>query len=271
MNSDYWIRDLLERDLNLYVSKSFEAISGAALRATIAQCGPTEPNADKRLKRDDFRTSTIQFARTFGWSAQVFGMPIPELHIRTDQPTGVVALPADPRASEAGRGVLSGLSAPECAFVSGKHLASYRPEVYIRNLFPAQTELTVMLFAGVLIAEPNIPLPQELASNVRATAQALTHYLDAQSREMLTNYVRRFVDEGAKVNIKRWSRAAELTGGRAGLLLAGDLEVAKKVVSGEKATPDLPATDKMKDLLVFSVGPEYAALREALGVSIKVE
>ena len=59
--------------------------------------------------------------------------------------------------------------------------------------------------------------------------------------------------------------------GRAGLLLAGDLEVAKKVISGEKATPDLTATDKMKDLLVFSVGPEYAALRQALGVSIKVD
>lgn len=271
LNNEYWVRFLLHPEQNLYVSKIFEALSGAALKAKIAQLGAATPGGEKRLKGDDFRTSTIQFARTFGWSAQVLGMPIPELHIRNDQPTGVVALATEPRASEAGRGVLSGLSAPECAFVCGKHLAAYRPELYIRNLFPAQTELTVMLFAGVLIAEPNIPLPQELASNVRATAQALNHFLDAQSREMLSNFVRRFVDDGAKVNIKRWNRAAELTGGRAGLLLAGDLEVAKKVVSGEKATPDLTATDKMKDLLVFSVGPEYAALRQALGVSIKVD
>lgn len=95
--------------------------------------------------------------------------------------------------------------------------------------------------------------------------------MDAHSREVLATFVKRFVEDGAKVNIKRWSRAAELTAGRAALLLTGDLEVAKKVVSGEKATADLSAADKMKDLLVFSVSPEYSALREALGVAIRVE
>lgn len=271
LNNEYWVRYLLHPDLNLYVSKIFEAISGAALKAKIAQAGSPLSPSDKRIVGDDFRNSTLQFARTFGWAAQVLGLPIPELVVRNDQPIAVNALASDPRASEAGRAVLSGLSAPECAFVSAKHLASYRPELYIRNLFPAQAELTVMLFAGVVIAEPATPLPQELVSNVRATAAALTQYMDAHSRETLATFVKRFVEDGAKVNIKRWSRAAELTAGRAALLLTGDLEVAKKVVSGEKATADLSAADKMKDLLVFSVSPEYSALREALGVAIRVE
>lgn len=271
LNNEYWVRYLLHPDLNLYVSKIFEAISGAALKAKITQAGSPISPSDKRIVGDDFRNSTLQFARTYGWAAQVLGLPIPELVVRSDQPIGVNALATEPRASEAGRAVLSGLSAPECAFVSAKHLASYRPELYIRNLFPAQAELTVMLFAGVVIAEPATPLPQELVSNVRATAAALGQYMDAHSREVLATFVKRFVEEGAKVNIKRWSRAAELTAGRAALLLTGDLEVAKKVVSGEKATADLSAADKMKDLLVFSVSPEYSALREALGVAIRVE
>lgn len=271
LNNEYWVRYLLHPDLNLYVSKIFEAISNAALKAKVAQAGSPISPSDKRIVGDDFRNSTLQFARTFGWAAQVLGLPIPELVVRNDQPISVNALASEPKASEAGRAVLSGLSAPECAFVSAKHLASYRPELYVRNLFPAQAELTVMLFAGVVIAEPGTPLPQELVSNVRATAAALTQYMDAHSREVLATFVKRFVEDGAKVNIKRWSRAAELTAGRAALLLTGDLEVAKKVVSGEKATADLSAADKMKDLLVFSVSPEYSALREALGVAIRVE
>jgi golgin subfamily B member 1 len=216
-------------------------------------------------------TSTITFARTFGWTAQVLGIPIPELYIRNDQPGAIRSIVADPRASEAGRAVLSGFQPHEFAFICGKHLAGYRPELFIRNLFPAQTDLTVMLFAGMVIADPKTPLPQELATNVRATAQALSQYMDTQARDYLANVVKRFVAEGAKVNIKTWMRAAELTACRAALLVCGDLETAKKILSAESATPELTAADKMKDLLVFTMTENYGILRRSLGVEIPVE
>lgn len=270
LNDELWLKHLFHSHQNIYVSKILEAVSTAALKAKIAQLGPNYRPPDKKFKQD-VATSTITFARTFGWAAQVLNVPMPELYVRNDQPGAIAALATEPRASEAGRTVLSGFQPPELAFVCGKHLASYRPELYIRNLFPAHTDLMVMLFAGVTIADPKTPMPQELASNVRSTAQALVQFMDAQTREYLRTVVKRFVEDGAKANIKRWNQGAELTASRAALLLCGDLELAKKLLSAERASPDLSAADKMKELLTFSVGPDYLALRKALGVNIVAE
>ncbi len=270
LNDELWLKHLFHEKQNIYISKILEAVAGAALKAKIAQLGPNYRPPDKKFKQD-VATSTITFARTFGWAAQVLNVPIPELYVRNDQPGAITALATEPRASEAGRTVLSGFQPPELAFICGKHLATYRPELYIRNLFPAHSDLMVMLFAGVTIAAPKTPLPQELATNVRSTAQALAQFMDAQTREYLRTVVKRFIEDGAKANIKRWNQGAELTACRAALLVCGDLEIAKKLISAERASPDLSAADKMKELLTFSVGSDYLALRKALGVNIVAE
>ncbi len=270
LSNDHWVKLLLHPKLNVYLSQIFVGVVKAAIQAKLAQLGPGHKPPDKKYKQD-IQSSTITFVRSFGWSSQVLGVPMPELYLRNDQPGGLEALVADPAASQAGRSVLSGHQPPELAFLTGKHLATYRPELYIRNLFPGKSDLTVMLFAGVIIGAPNTPLPQEIASNVHATAKALNQHLDAQSREHLRSVVKRFVADGAKANIKRWNEAAELTACRAALLLTGDLEVAKKMLSAERGTPELTAAEKMKDLLVFMVSEQYSALRAALGVKIPVE
>jgi golgin subfamily B member 1 len=267
LGNEHWAKYLLHPRLSVYISKVLEAVAGAALKAKIAQLGASYKPPDKKFKQD-VATSTVTFARTFGWSAQVLGVPIPELYLRNDSPGALEVLATDPKASEAGRGVLSGFQPPELAFISGKHLAGYRPELYLRNLFPGQNDLTVMFYAGVLIGAPNTQLPQDVASNVQATAKAINQFLDAQARDYLRNIVKKFLAEGAKTNIKQWMAAAELSSCRAGLLISGDLEVAKKVLSTERATPELAAADKMKDLLVFMVSEQYTALRRALGVNI---
>jgi tetratricopeptide (TPR) repeat protein len=267
LSNDHWTKLLLHPRLDTYVSKILEGVAGAALKAKIAQLGANNKLPDKKYKQDVV-TSTITFARTFGWSAQVLGLPMPELYVRNDQPGAIEALPTEPKASEAGRSVLSGFQPPELAFVCGKHLAGYRPELYIRNLFPSQSDLTVMLFAGVLIGAPSTPLPQEIASNVQATAKALSQHMDAQAREYLHKVVKRFISDGAKANIKQWNQAAELTACRAALAVSGDLEIAKKILSAERGSPELSAADKMKDLLVFMVSEEYSAVRAALGIKI---
>jgi golgin subfamily B member 1 len=270
LSNDHWIRYLLHPQQNLYVSKILEGISGAALKAKIAQLGPGYKAPDKKYK-EDVATSTITFARTFGWTGQVLGVPAPELYVRNEDPGGLAALPLEPRASQAGRAVLSGFQPQELAFICGKHLAGYRPELYIRNLFPAHTDLTVMLFAGVTIAAPNAPLPQEIASNVRSTAQVLNQFMDTQAREYLRTVVKRFIADGARANIKQWNKAAELTSCRAALLVSGDLEIARKIIGTEPATPELGPADKMKDLLVFMLSERYAALRLALGINIPID
>jgi tetratricopeptide (TPR) repeat protein len=270
LSNDLWTRHLFHPDENLYISKIFEMIAPAALQAKIAQLKAQNklPVLDKRFKQDP-ANSTVTFAKTFGWAAQVLGVPSPELYVRNDVPGSVVAVPAVPPASVAGQTVLTGFQAQELTFICGKHLAQYRGEHYIRTLFPTQAELTIMLFAGVMLAAPNTPMPQDTAKQIRATAQELAKYMQPVQMEGLRMVVKRFIEEGAKANMKRWNQAAELTACRAGLLVSADLEIAKKIISAEPQLPgDLSAADKMKELLVFSVSEDYAQLRKALGIAI---
>jgi hypothetical protein len=187
-------------------------------------------------------------------------------------PGAIVAVPAQPPASIAGQTVLSGFQPHELTFICGKHLAYYRGEHYVRTLFPTQAELAIMLFAGVYIANPQTPMPADRQQQIQLTARELVKYMQPVQLEGLRLVVKRFLEEGAKANIKRWNQAVELTACRAGLLVCGDLEIAKKILASEQQMPgDLSPTEKMKDLLVFSVSEEYATLRRSLGIAIGQE
>ena len=74
----------------------------------------------------------------------------------------------------------------------------------------------------------------------------------------------------ATPDLARWSQMADLTATRAGLLLAGSVEVAKKGLLLERHyASDLAPRERLKELLAFAVSDEYAELRAAIGVSVE--
>ncbi|MDX2051129.1 MAG: tetratricopeptide repeat protein [Polyangiaceae bacterium] len=271
LSNELWVKHLMHPDGSMYISRIFEFIVPAALQAKVAQLRAQSklPVLDKRFKQDP-ATSTVTFAKTFGWAAQVLSLQSPELYVRSDVPGAIVPVASAPPASVAGQSVLSGFSPQELAFICGKHLATYRAEYYIRSLFPTQAELTVMLFAGVFLAVPGTPVPPEMAQQVQATAQELAKYLQPVQLEGLRLVVKKFLEDGAKVNIKRWSQAAELTACRAGLVVSGDLDIAKKILAAEPQLPGDPTpAEKLSELLKFSTSEDYSQIRKALGVAIQ--
>jgi tetratricopeptide (TPR) repeat protein len=273
VTGDLWQRHLLHGDANNHVSKIFEAVVPAALQAKSAELKATGKltSLDPRFKQDP-NTSTVSFARTFGWAAQVLGVQSPELYVRSDVAGGIIAVPALPPASVAGQTVLSGFQPQELAFVCAKHLASYRGEAYIRNLFQTQSELTMMFFAGVMLAAPNTPLPAEIVNNVKVSAQALRRFMEPMAFESLAAAVKRWMNDGSTANIKRWMQAIEVTAVRAGFVACGDLDIAKRILAAEPQLPgDLSPAEKMRELLLYSVSEDYMALRKAIGVTIPVE
>src|SRR5690606_27188829 len=133
-------------------------------------------------------------------------------------------------------------------------------------------ELTVILFAAIRIVAPQTPAPREYTAQVQATAQSLGRYLQPIQLEALKVEVSRFLKEGARANIKRWAQAVETTASRAGLLLAGDLEVAKRVIASERQIPgDLTPQERLKELMLFNVSDDYFKLRKQIGIDIKPE
>jgi hypothetical protein len=180
-----------------------------------------------------------------------------------------MAVPATPPASVAGQTVLTGFTPQELTFIVGKHLSSYRGEHYIKNLFPTLNELKVILFAGVKLVMGDFTVPGEMAQAVNMTAQELVKHMQPVQRESLRIVVQKWMEDGAKADLKRWMQAIEITACRAGLLLCADLEIAKKIIAAEPQLPgDLPPAEKMKELLVFSVSEQYFGLRKSLGIAV---
>jgi tetratricopeptide (TPR) repeat protein len=273
LTENLWRNNLLHAEAKNHISSIFQMLVPAARAAKgmeLKASGKLQ-GLDPRFKQDP-ATSTVTFAKTFFWAVQVLGTIVPELYVRTDVAAGITAVPSDPPASIAGQAVLSGFQPSELAFICAKHLSGYRGESYIRALFPTQSELTIMFFAGVYLAAPSTPLPQEIAPLVQRSAQALVKFMDAVQGEHLRAAVKQWMADGSTANIRRWTQGIELTACRAALLVCGDLEIAKHILAAESTLPgDLSPADKMKELLLFSVSDDYSTLRQALGVTISVE
>jgi hypothetical protein len=270
LDNELWVKHLFHKDENIYIGKIFEMITPAAIVAKLGQLRAARqlPVLDKRFKQDP-ATSTVTFAKTFGWAAQVLGVPTPELYVRNDVPGALVAVPSAPPASVAGQTVLTGFAPQELTFIVGKHLSYYRGEHYIRNLFPTLNELKVLLFAAVKIILNDFAVPPEMAQAVNTTAQELFKHMQPIQRDGLKLVVNKFVEDGAKVDLKRWMQSIEVTACRAGLLLCADLEIAKKIIAAEPQLPvDLTPQEKLKELIVFSVSEQYFTLRKALGIAV---
>ena len=270
LDNESWIRQLFHEDEDIYIGKIFEAIALAALKAKMAAIKgkPDAPVLQEQCLQDP-ANSTSRFARTFWWAAQVMGITAPRLYAHTHVGGGLMAVPVEPVATVAGAGVLQGLNPLETAFVAGQHLAMYRGEHYIKTLFPTVTELTVLLFAAIRLVAPNTPAPSQYAKQVQATAQSLGRYMKPIQLEALKVVVNRFLKEGARANIKRWAQAVQTTASRAGLVLAGDLEVAKKIIAAQPQLPgDLSPQERLKELMVYSVSDNYFKLRAKLGIQI---
>ncbi|MFO0738105.1 MAG: tetratricopeptide repeat protein [Labilithrix sp.] len=270
LDNEQWVKNLFHKDENIFIGKIFEMVTPAAIVAKTQALAKAKqlPVLDRRFKQDP-ATSTVTFAKTFGWAAQVLGIQLPDLYVRNDVAGALLAVPSRPPASVAGQNVLTGYTPQELTFIVGKHLSYYRGEHYIKNLFPTLGELKVVFFSAIKIIQPEFNVPAEMAQAVNMTAAEFVKYMQPVERDSLRLVVQKFIEDGAKADLKRWMQTVDVTAARAGLLLCADLEIAKKIIAAEPQLPgDLPPPDKLKELIMFSVSEQYLGLRKALGIAV---
>ncbi len=224
LDNERWVKDLFHPDEDLYVSKMMEALAPAvhALKAS----------SDKALhlakKHEvDPSTSTVSFARAFGFVSQVLNLGIvPRLFLRADAQGGLIHVAgSNPPATVCGASLLSGYSPQDLTFVIARHLAYYRGEHFVRTLLTTHSELRMVLLAGLRIAGVTPPDPQ-----VDATAQTLAGRLGPAQTEAMRAVAKRFIEAGGSTDLKRWMGAVEITGCRAGFLLCNDLDTAARMI-----------------------------------------
>ncbi|MEJ7734353.1 MAG: hypothetical protein WKG00_34800, partial [Polyangiaceae bacterium] len=267
-----WRRLLLHPDEEVLTGEIFAVIVSAVLLGRVAALRHARllPALDPSRLQDP-RTSTVQAVRCFSWAASLLGMSPPPLYADPALAAPVEMVPGVPPASRLGKAALSGRSAPELAFLAGRHLAWYREERFVRSLIPGIQDLEDLFLAALTIGNPGLPLNPDIKRRVEPIAKAVEPVLEPMQIDRLRGHFLRFVEEGGRTNLQRWASAADKTALRAGLLLGNDLHAAQKMIELEQTGNAHAAEhlrEAMDDLLVFTVSDRYAKLRKQIGVAL---
>ncbi|HMJ09939.1 MAG TPA: hypothetical protein VK524_00970 [Polyangiaceae bacterium] len=215
--------------------------------------------------RQDPATSTVTAVRAIAWAAAILGLPLPPVYVDKTRDVGFEHIPGVPPLTLIGQRVLSRRSPLEHAFLVGRHLSWYRSEHFIKTLFSAVPDLEDLFLAALTIGNPGLPIAEDVKRRVQPLAKAIEPVLQPGQLDTLRGHFLRFVEEGGRTNLQRWSASSEKTACRVGLLLSGDLLTARALLEQEEGE----LGGLMKDLIVFVASERYFTLRKQLGVTIE--
>jgi tetratricopeptide (TPR) repeat protein len=212
--------------------------------------------------------STATVARTFAWASQMLGVQPPDLYPGENVVEQLAAVQAPHPSTAFGEVVMRGRSVSELAFFVARHLVYYRPEHYALVFYPTLAEVTALVLAAIKLARPELPVPPPAsAAAAKLRKELVAHATEAQRSDLAIS-VERLDVRGGKIDLAAWLRSVELTANRAGMLFAGDLFVAMKMMRGEsRLIADMGFEVRRADLLGFSASREYARLRKHLGLA----
>jgi len=259
-----WIDQLLHPEEELLTGQIFSMIAPAVLvaRVTALRRDGKLHQPKPELKQDP-ATATITAVRALPWASAILGLAAPPIYIERDRDVGYEHIPAIPPVTVVGKDVLSGRTQLEHAFLVGRHLCWYRHEHYVKTLFSAVPDLEDLFLAALVIGNPGLPIADDMKRRVTPIAQAIQPLLEPAQLDTLRGCFLRFVEEGGRTNLQRWSQATEKTACRTGLLLANDLETALNVLEAEEGR----FGELAKDLIVFAASERYSGLRRQLGIA----
>ena len=260
-----WVDLLYHPEEEVLTGQIFSLIAPAVLVGRV-----TALRRDKKLHqpppttKQDPAKSTITAVRALPWAAAILGLAAPPIYVEKDRDSGFSLMPGVPPFTVIGKQVLSGRNQLEYAFLVGRHLSWYRQEHYLKTLFSGVPDLEDLFLAALTIGNPGLPIAEDMRRRVAPIAQAIEPMLEAQHVDALRGCFLRFVEEGGRTNLQRWSLAAEKTACRAGFVLCNDVATALGVLSAEEG----PDGELGKDLVAFAASERYFKLRRQLGIAI---
>jgi hypothetical protein len=273
LTEEVWQKQIYHPEEDRMLSQILATLAPAV---ATARARPFKDTGLKKKQRRELASDQSLPCKVFAYAAAVLGATVPEVYLAADIPgevdvvnvrgtvAGVTGLPA----LVLGKGIAEMRSDVELAFVAGRTLAALRPDHLLRwpSYVPTLAELEIVVYAAIRLVKPESEVPAEHAAAVGQYLAFLDRTLSPQLTEQLTMLVRRFQAAGHAPDVGRWSRGASLTTIRAGLLLAGDLEVAARL--GQAAYPAIDSSEIVRDLCAWSVSESYFELRSQLGLRI---
>jgi hypothetical protein len=149
-------------------------------------------------------------------------------------------------------------------------VAFARPELLLARLMP-HDQLDQVFQAACSVGTSKFVVtadPHQVAKLKRELEKVLPEKIRANTLKLLA---RQYTEVQHPGDVRAYLDGAELTSNRVGTLLGADLEIVRHSILSEKAqVSKLRDETKLKDLSLFCVSEEYAALRERLGLAATV-
>ncbi len=274
LTEEVWLKQIYHPDEDRTLSQILATLSPAVASA---RAQTTKELGLKRKQRRDVATDPSMPCKVLAYGDAVFGASTPEVYLAPETPGQIEVV--NLRAAVAGtpalvlcKEVFEAHSDIELAFIVGRTLATLRPDHLLRwpGFVPTLAELEIVVRAAIRLINAESVVPAESAAAVKQYTAFLERTLQPQLREQLAVLVRRLeasagVGEGA-AGIARWSRGACFTSIRAGLLLAGDLEIAARLGQTAASAAGIDPSEVIRDLIAWSVSDGYFELRAQLGL-----
>jgi len=189
----------------------------------------------------------------------ILGAPAPRVFGRRDAGPPLVPAATKPPSLLAHPPALGGIAADVVAFLIGKRVLEISPPLLARALCPSLTELKALAQSAARIATDQTEAG-DLPLKERLKREDIARIAAAVSASRNTT---------GKLDVLSWSRRADVSACRAGLLLSGDLEAARAAIALEaQSSSDLTPREKMKELVGWFLGDACATLRKRLGVAL---
>ena len=264
LNDELWGR-IQHPDEDRSLSALFAAVA-PMLATSNAQ---THKQANLVRKEAIEQTDARPIARALRHAASSLGLPYPEAYVRPDQKDPVVFLACIDKVAVPvlllGQPLLVDKRPErELAFELGRRLAHLRPERLLRYILPQPAQLQHIIESALAIGAGD-----EGIGDVQKTVQGMKRALAPVALEQIAAVGRslKAVSARPEALALTWLQATDLTGSRAGYLLAGDLETSARAVASEAASATaLPTMQRLLDLVWSSVTEDLFLAKKQLGV-----
>ena len=234
--------------------------------------GPPKSFELKAKERMPVEHDTRVVAKIFRHAARLVNVPLPDVYVQPRRTGRLMLANVIEKGGRlvptiiVGRDLMTGYRDTELAAAVGAMLALLRPAYYLKLALTSAEELAVALAAaahavGVANTRPELqPQIDVLAPEIHARLTPAT----AQAMRALLARVANPVD------LTKWRNSVDAAAQRAGLLVSGELAAtARMLASDPLVAGGLRPSQRVQDLVAYSVSPNYFQIRQHLGVAIK--
>lgn len=267
LDEEDWVDRMAHPDADVLVTRIFAAIQPTIIRARTQAIEAL--GYDPRYQID-LAAHPYPVSQTLYYAQGVLGFPAPPVFQNPNDPAGLGFLHAHTPSIVLGRAAFESVVPNQSlAFVAGRHLTYFRPGFYVRHLVPTGTGLKAWLFAAIKLCVPQFPVAADLQGQVNDAMTLMGQDFQGVHKEILTSNVSKLLNSGGAIDLKKWVAAIDLTADRAGFLLAHDLATATEVMRATEDAASVPAKERVKEIVLFSISEPYFELREKLQITVE--